>query len=77
MPSLLSQAEEARLQKLLRIQLDDEVLFHGEVDVVPCGHSNDFALEGIFRVVQPLGHIDLDGVLAQQALELDRGTGNR
>ena len=50
---------EGFLSELLRVQLDDEVLFHGEVDVVPCGHSNDFALEGIFRVVQPLGHIDL------------------
>ena len=55
---LLPPARGRRARKLLRIQLDDEVLFHGEVDVVPGGHGNDGALEGILVAVS-YTHLDV------------------
>ena len=58
---------------LLGVQLDDQVLLDGQIDVLAGGHLHHGALQRVLVPLQPLGHQNGGGVLAGQALELGGG----
>ena len=44
-----------RVSLLLGVQLDDEALLDGEVDVIACGHCDDLCDHVVCVVLKPLG----------------------
>ena len=54
---------------LLGVELDDQMLLDGQIDVLTGGHFGNSTLEGILFTLQPLGQHHHGGILAGQLAE--------